>query len=229
MRRHLPPPQVHQVVPRTTVYQCHKSRVKVRVRACVRVSVRVCVCVCVSVRVCVCVSVRVCVCVCVCVCECVVGRAMQHSSCCCLCTVRPRVCLRVQGACRRCRTHTLQLHQYVRARPITRTTNDRRWKCHPLSPHSSGLLARTASCASTTHAPPTRRRSPRQTCWCPSCTQVGVWAGRAPAVAAAGMQPSCRLLLRPVSKPRCCECSRGRHTDVAAHSHLTTHAHDTRA
>jgi len=31
MRRHPPSPQVHTVVPRTTVYHCHKSRVKVGV------------------------------------------------------------------------------------------------------------------------------------------------------------------------------------------------------
>jgi WD and tetratricopeptide repeat-containing protein 1 len=31
MRRHPPAPQLHQVVPRTSVFHCHKSRVKVGV------------------------------------------------------------------------------------------------------------------------------------------------------------------------------------------------------
>lgn len=35
MRRHPPSPQVHVVKPRTTVFQCHKSRVKVGACRCV--------------------------------------------------------------------------------------------------------------------------------------------------------------------------------------------------
>jgi hypothetical protein len=34
MRRHPPSPQVHVVKPRTTIFQCHKSRVKVGVDSC---------------------------------------------------------------------------------------------------------------------------------------------------------------------------------------------------